>query len=106
MIDLKAISTIELVRELLRRFDKHVFSECEDSFMKLAREIEDASDYLHEDFHYALERDYPPMTGDGPITERTRQAIIQCSIPAKDAKKTLAQARYQDWKNSQSAEKP
>lgn len=49
----------------------------------------------------ALERDFPPMTGDGPITRRTREAIISGSIPTKDAKKALAQARYQDWQRAQ-----
>jgi hypothetical protein len=53
----------------------------------------------------ALEVDFPPMTGDGPITKSTRSAIMVGTIPLKDAKKLLLQARYEDWKNSQNEEK-
>lgn len=47
-----------------------------------------------------LEKDFPPMTGDGPVTQRTRLSIISGTIPIKDAKKVLAEARHQDWKDS------
>jgi hypothetical protein len=43
-MDLTKQKTIDLVRELLRRFDRHAFAECEDSFCKLARDIDDASE--------------------------------------------------------------
>lgn len=48
-----------------------------------------------------LEKDFPPMIGDGPVTVQTRAKVMSGEIKTKYAKKRLTEARYEDWKNSQ-----